>query len=138
MVIMEQCDLKQLHLRPVVSPKAKTLLGGPWIIHFWPQDSLLRFYCPPVKGFDQNRAVLADEFDVTEIREARPSWYLLYGYLTYGSIGNVEKGTLISLKPYTDEEVAEAILFRTQIAYLIENVRSFWQVLAETAAHGKK
>ena len=143
MVIMEQCDLKQLHLRPVrmnlVHPRAKTLENGPWILHI--QDSLIRFYHPA--STDKNRAVLADEFDVTEIRDYRSrskfggqAWYLLYGYLINVSDGvvrlphgrrNVEKSvTLISITAYSDEEVAEAILFRTQIAYLIEDVKRFW------------
>jgi hypothetical protein len=37
--------------------------------------------------------------------------------------------------PYSDEELAEAILFRTQIAYLIEDVHRFWQVLETAAVH---
>ena len=73
MVILEQCDLKQLHLRPVrinlVSPRAKTMFNGPWIPHICDQDSLIRFYHPA--STEKNRAVLADEFVVPEIRDYR-------------------------------------------------------------------
>jgi len=134
MVIMEQCDLKQLHLRPVrinyVSPKAKTLLNGPWITHVCDQDSLLRFYHPAMLTVLHDRlvekAVLADEFDVegvsTYSRSVATPWYL------HGWLNSEAHQVDICLMPYSDEELAEEILFRTQIAYLIENVKSFWQV----------
>ena len=48
MVIMEKCDLKQLHLRPVrinyISPKAKTMFNGPWITHYSFDDTTQKEY----------------------------------------------------------------------------------------------
>jgi len=141
MVIMEQCDLKQLHLRPV-SPKAKSILNGPWITHICSDDNLLRFYHPASQPYDQNRAVLADEFDVQRVEMLFSHYWRLKGYLcsrlSYkfdprgGEMFRSENfgppiPTVISLEPYSDEEVAEAILFRTQIAYLLEDVKRFWQ-----------
>lgn len=139
MVIMEQCDLKQLHLRPVrihyVSPQSKTILNGPWITHVDSDASLVRFYHPASIGEYRTRAVLADEFQVQRIGSSSisPKYLHLEGFLRYG--GQLKGRTCM---PYSDEDLAEAILFRTQIAYLIEDVNRFWQVLAETATYAKK
>jgi hypothetical protein len=72
------------------------------------------------------RAVLADEFQVQGVSTySRIAPVYLSGFLRYG--GQLKGRTCICLMPYSDEELAEAILFRTQIAYLIEDIRSFWQ-----------
>ena len=133
---IEQCYLNQLHLRPVrinyISPQSKTMFNGPWILHVDPDASLslVRFYHPASNGDYRTRAVLADEFQVHGIGSSSvsPKYLHLEGFLRYG--GQLKGRTNIVLMPYSDEELAEAILFRTQIAYLIEDVNSFWQRLA--------
>ena len=127
---MEQCYLNQLHLRPVrihyVSPQSKTIDRdrGPWITHVDPDASLslVRFYHPDLSH--RTHAVLADEFQVAYMDCLAGTPIYLRGFLRSGTL---KGATVICLMPYSDEELAEAILFRTQIAYLIEDVKSFWQ-----------
>ncbi len=133
MVVIESGNLKQLHLRPVriqyVTPRAKTMFNGPWITFVEEQDSLLRFYHPAAtdkyRPADKYRPVLANSLDVQRV-ELLPGNYLrVKGIFTFDN--SKQASYVISLTPYSDEEVAEAFLFRTQIAYLIEEIKSFWE-----------
>ncbi len=129
MVVIESGTLKQLHLRPVriqyVTPRAKTMFNGPWITFV--EDSFfhpaLRFYHPAPT--DKYRAVLANALDIQRV-ELLPGNYLrVKGIFTFDN--SKQAASVISLTPYSDEEVAEAVLFRTQIAYMIEEIKSFWE-----------